>query len=67
MHLEYAFYYIHEKTSNPKGTGGTDFIDYLGGRIKERWEQAFIKPRSESDFKLFMTGVRKIVKELVAV
>ena len=66
IHLGYAFYYIHKQTANPKGTGGTDFMDYLGGRIKERWERAFIKPRSENDFKSFKTNVGKMVKELVA-
>jgi len=67
IHLGYAFFYIHKKTSNPKGTGGTpDFMDYLEGRIKERWVKAFIKPRSEDDFKSFMIKARKIVKELVA-
>lgn len=67
IHLGYAFYYIHKQTSNPKGTGGTDFMDYLGGRIKERWERAFIKPRSGADFKLFKTKVGKTVKELLGV
>lgn len=67
IHLGYAFYYIHKQTDNPKGTGGTDFMDYLGGRIKERWERAFIKPRSEADFEFFTTNVRKMVKELIAV
>ncbi len=67
IHLGYAFYYIHKQTDNPKGTGGTDFMDYLGGRIKERWERAFIRPRSEADFKLFKTNVGKMVKELIAV
>lgn len=68
IHLGYAFYYIHKQTSNPKGTGGTeDFMDYLGSRIKERWERAFIEPRSEADFKLFKTSVGKIVKELLGV
>lgn len=66
IHLGYAFYYIHQQTDNPKGTGGTDFMDYLGGRIKERWERAFIKPRSETDFKLFRASVGKVVKELIA-
>ncbi|MDO8495992.1 MAG: hypothetical protein Q7S43_00880 [bacterium] len=67
IHLGYAFYYIHKQTDNPRGTGMTkDFMDYLGSRIKERWERAFIKPRSENDFKLFKTNVGKMVKELVA-
>ncbi len=67
IHLGYAFYYIHKQTDNPKGTGKTDFMDYLAGRIKERWERAFIKPGSEADFKLFTNNVRKIVTELIAV
>lgn len=68
IHRGYASYYIHKQTSNPKGTGGTeDFMDYLSGRIKERWERAFIKPRSEADFKLFTNNVGKIVKDLIAV
>lgn len=66
IHLGYAFYYIHKQTYNPKGTGGTDFMDYLAGRIKERWTRAFIKQRSEDDFKVFVYNVRKIVKELIA-
>ncbi len=66
IHLGYAFYYIHKQTDNPKGTGGTDFMDYLAGRIKERWTRAFIGPRSENDFKVFAYNVRKIVKELIA-
>lgn len=68
IHRGYAFYYIHKQTNNPKGTGGTkDFMDYLSGRVKERWERAFIKPRSENDFKLFTNNVGKIVKDLIAV
>ena len=67
IHLGYAFYYIHKQTPNPKGTGGTDFMDYLGSRIKERWERAFIRPRSESDFRLFKTNVGRTVKELIGV
>ena len=68
IHLGYAFYYIHKQTDNPKGTGDTpDFMEYLGGRIKERWQRAFIRPRSDDDFKLFMTDVRKMVRELVGV
>lgn len=68
IHLGYAFYYIHKQTSNPKGTGGTkDFMDYLESRIKERWERAFIEPRSEADFELFKANVGKVVKELIAV
>lgn len=68
IHLGYAFYYIHKQTDNPRGTGLTeDFMDYLGSRIKERWERAFIRPRSEADFKLFKTNVGKMVKELIAV
>lgn len=66
IHLGYAFFYIHKQTTNPKGTGGTDFMGYLAGRIKERWTRAFIKPRSENDFKVFMYTVEKIVKKLVA-
>ena len=67
IHLGYAFFYIHQKTTNPKGTGDTpDFMDYLGKRIGERWEKAFIKQRSDDDFKLFMNNVRKMVKELIA-
>lgn len=66
IHFGYAFYYIHKQTANPKGTGKTDFMDYLEGRIKERWMRAFIKPKSEDDFKMFMNDVRKIVKELIA-
>ena len=66
IHLGYAFYYIHKQTDNPKGTGGTDFMDYLGERIKERWEKGFIKPRTEDDFKIFINNMRKVVKELVA-
>ncbi|MDP3792137.1 MAG: hypothetical protein Q8Q89_00165 [bacterium] len=65
IHLGYAFFYIHQKTANPKGTGGTDFMDYLGERIKERWERGFIKPRTEDDFKIFTNNMRKTVKELV--
>lgn len=67
IHLGYAFFYIHQKTNNPRGTGDTpDFMGYLEERIGERWKKAFIKPRSESDFKVFMVEVRKTVKELIA-
>ena len=68
IHLGYAFFYIHQKTENPRGTGNTDdFMKYLGERIGERWRVAFIKPRSEEDLKIFLDDMRKTVKELVAV
>lgn len=65
IHFGYAFYYIFKQTSNPKGTGGTDFMDYLEGRIKERWMRAFIRPRTEDDFKLFMNKVRELVNQVL--
>lgn len=43
IHFEYAVTYIHQKTSNPKGTGGTDFMRYLKSRLDERRAKAHIK------------------------
>lgn len=42
-HLKYAIAYIHNRTTNPEGTGGSEFMKYLGERLKERRENAFIK------------------------
>lgn len=36
MHFAYAVTYIHQKTANPVGTGGSDFMKYLKGRLDER-------------------------------
>lgn len=43
IHFNYAVTYIHNKTPNPKGTGGTDFMRYLKGRLDERRQNAYIK------------------------
>lgn len=43
IHFEYAVTYIHRKTSNPKGTGGTDFMKYLKSRLDERRAKAYLK------------------------
>lgn len=43
IHLQYAIAYIHNKTSNPKGTGGTDFMRYLKSRLEERRARAYLK------------------------
>lgn len=67
IHLGYAFFYIQRKTSNSKGTGGTDFMNYLSERIKERWQRAFIKPRTESDYTIFTERIKKEVEELLGI
>ena len=43
MHFEYAITYIRRKTSNPKGTGGTDFMTYLKSRLNERRAGAYLR------------------------
>ena len=43
IHFEYAVTYIHRKTSNPKGTGGTDFMRYLKSRLDERRAEAYLR------------------------
>ncbi|MBI2674473.1 MAG: hypothetical protein HYX22_01925, partial [Candidatus Yanofskybacteria bacterium] len=62
-HYWYADAYIRQQTDNPEGTGGTYFVDYLWGRFQERWKTAFIRPRSESDFKMF---VNKVIRTAAA-
>lgn len=42
IHLQYAITYIHNKTTNPKGTGGTDFMRYLKSRLDERRARAYL-------------------------
>ena len=43
IHFDYAVRYIHRQTKNPKGTGGTDFMKYLKGRLDERRQNAYIR------------------------
>lgn len=43
IHFEYAVTYIFQKTTNPKGTGGSDFMKYLKGRLDERRAKAYLK------------------------
>ena len=43
IHFEYATTYIHSKTNNPKGTGGTDFMKYLKGRLDERRAKSYLR------------------------
>ena len=66
MHKGYAYYYIKQQTGDSMGTGNTNYLEYLGGRIKERWDRAFIKPRTESDFNIFAVRIDKMVRELLA-
>ncbi len=40
-HLEYAINYIHNKTDNPQGTGGTPYIPWLSKLIDETNESFF--------------------------
>lgn len=42
-HYGYAFSYIRKQTENPKGTGNSDFMKYLKGRLDERRENAYIR------------------------
>jgi len=34
-HFDYAMEYIHKKVTNPTGTGGTPYIEWLGNSLKE--------------------------------
>lgn len=43
IHFGYAVIYIHRKTSNPKGTGGTDFMKYLKSRLEERRKNSYVR------------------------
>lgn len=43
IHFKYAVTYIFQKTINPKGTGGSDFMKYLKGRLDERKAKAYLK------------------------
>ena len=43
MHLQYAIVFILNKTSNPKGTGGSEFMKYLKSRLNERRARAYLK------------------------
>ena len=43
IHYSYAFRYIFQQTDNPEGTGGSEFMTYLKGRLDERRENAYIR------------------------
>ena len=43
IHFGYAVTYIFNKTANPKGTGGSDFMKYLKGRLDERRAKAYLR------------------------
>jgi len=66
IHRGYAYYYIKQQTGDSMGTGNTNYLEYLGGRIRERWGRAFIKMRTESDFNIFAVRIDKMIRELLA-
>lgn len=43
IHFGYAVSYIFKQTTNPKGTGGSDFMKYLKNRLDERRNKAYLK------------------------
>jgi indoleamine 2,3-dioxygenase len=43
IHFRYAVTYIFQKTTNPKGTGGSNFMEYLKSRLDERRAKAYLR------------------------